>query len=707
MSRKFHVRHHALPGAGGPFDSASGMPFGCLSVGIPLATDGTAPGWDGFAPAATPVVAPSEAAAVASPGTAPTGASAPTTTVMLAAPAATSTSGLVINVVYDSSVTTASQTVQTELQTAVNAAAQFFETTFSNPITLRIDVGWGEVGGSTTPFGRTGALGASESNGNRVSYNTVWNALVANQTSGAQSAAAGSLPANDPTTGSGNDYYVSQAEEKALGIPIQRPAAVDGAIGISSSYNFTFDPNNRALPGYYDAIGTIEHEISEVMGRTGSLGTYDGSGIYTPLDLFRYSAAGQRQLSPGSGYFSVNGQTLLTQYNNPVLGGDAADWVSTLSGDSFGFGYQGVASLVSSTDVTEMNVLGYNLTSAGANCFAAGTRILTERGEIPVEALAVGDRVVARFAGLAPIRWIGRRRIDCHRHPDPGLVRPVRIAAGAFGPGRPTRPLRLSPDHAVAVEGALIPIRQLVNNGAIAQDNHCAQVWYFHIELDRHDLVTADGLEAETYLDTGNRARFENPQSPLLLYPMAEDAAAQARRVAGSCLPLRCDPPAVEPAWRRCAARSAALGYQVQKVATTRDPALCLDFGGARLRPVTQAEGPAVFAVPPGEGPAVLLSRSVVPAALRPWQEDRRQLGVRVRALSLRRGAERIDLAPDDPRLAVGWWAPEREAAAIWRWTDGAARLPLPCGGAILEVWTGEPLDYPQLEAAAAADCAA
>ena len=86
-------------------------------------------------------------------------------------------------------------------------------------------------------------------------------------------------------------------------------------------------------------------------------------------------------------------------------------------------------------------------------CFAVGTRVLTAAGEVPVERLRVGDLVPVRDA-LLPIVWIGHRRV---RH-----QRPVRIATHAFAPGRPHASLLLSPDHAVLVEAALIPVRRLV-----------------------------------------------------------------------------------------------------------------------------------------------------------------------------------------------------------------------------------------------------
>ncbi len=103
-------------------------------------------------------------------------------------------------------------------------------------------------------------------------------------------------------------------------------------------------------------------------------------------------------------------------------------------------------------------------------CFAAGTRILTTRGEVPVEHLAIGETVPTLSGlALAPVRWIGHRTIDCRRHPRPESVWPVRVRAGAFGVGRPLRDVVLSPDLAVSLDGALIPVRYLENGATIIQ----------------------------------------------------------------------------------------------------------------------------------------------------------------------------------------------------------------------------------------------
>ena len=151
-------------------------------------------------------------------------------------------------------------------------------------------------------------------------------------------------------------------------------------------------------------------------------------------------------------------------------------------------------------------------------CFAKGTRIATPRGEQRIECMAPGDRVRTHFAGPAAIRWIGRRHVDCVRHPDPRLAWPVRVAANAMGPGCPRRDLFLSPNHAVCILGDLIPIRCLINRGSIAHVP-VDDVTYYHIELRDQDLLWAEGVLAESYLDAGDRANFSNGDGPMRLSP--------------------------------------------------------------------------------------------------------------------------------------------------------------------------------------------
>jgi len=168
-----------------------------------------------------------------------------------------------------------------------------------------------------------------------------------------------------------------------------------------------------------------------------------------------------------------------------------------------------------------------------APCFTAGTRILTPRGDIRVEDLAPGDLVITRDGEDAPITWIGRRYLSLSRHPKPETAQPIRIAAGAFQNGVPSRDLILSPDHALYLSGCLVPAKALINGANIVQLNRAA-VTYYHIELAHHDIIFAENTPVETYLDTGNRAAFENAGGVTTLHP----DFMQHLRNANSCAPF-------------------------------------------------------------------------------------------------------------------------------------------------------------------------
>jgi hypothetical protein len=155
-------------------------------------------------------------------------------------------------------------------------------------------------------------------------------------------------------------------------------------------------------------------------------------------------------------------------------------------------------------------------------CFASGTKLLGMDGEILVEDIQVGDRLVTvRENGPASrkVVWTGRRAIALHRHPQPELVRPVRITAGAIAAGIPERDLRLSPEHAIYLGGALFTAASLVNSVTIYQEQTTTHVTYHHIELESHDILMAEGLPCESFLDTGNKTMFESVSGIIILHP--------------------------------------------------------------------------------------------------------------------------------------------------------------------------------------------
>ncbi len=145
-------------------------------------------------------------------------------------------------------------------------------------------------------------------------------------------------------------------------------------------------------------------------------------------------------------------------------------------------------------------------------CFAAGTKIATARGEVAVEDLRVGDLVVTAGGrgALQPIVWLGHSAVNIARHPRPEAVQPILIRAGALAEGVPFRDLRVSPDHAMFLDGQLVPAGLLVNGTTIIREAWCPAVTYWHVELPGHAVLLAEGAAAESYLDDGNRKHFDN-----------------------------------------------------------------------------------------------------------------------------------------------------------------------------------------------------
>jgi hypothetical protein len=261
---------------------------------------------------------------------------------------------MIINVTYDSSVTSASNAAQ--IEGAIQAAVQFYEHAFTNNITVNIDFKFAPLSGS--------AAAQNNFNGFLYSYSQVEAALKASAKSADDNTAYSTLPGADPT--GGGQFFVPTAAARLLGLSSSMPQ-FDDTVTLNSNLAWTFDPNNRAVAGQYDAIGALEHEISEgafgriqALGMTGQGQEQNWNGWYAPLDLFRYSSSGVRDLTPGSGYFSIDGTHLLQQYNNPVNGGDAADWLPSIQGDSYGDAYTGTVGAVTSTDLRELDILGWN-----------------------------------------------------------------------------------------------------------------------------------------------------------------------------------------------------------------------------------------------------------------------------------------------------------------------------------------------------------
>ena len=170
-------------------------------------------------------------------------------------------------------------------------------------------------------------------------------------------------------------------------------------------------------------------------------------------------------------------------------------------------------------DLAVANSIGTSV-SVLIECFLTGTSILTDKGEIAVENLVIGDRVVTAEGKLEPVKWIGYQTVKPNQVKQPLRGYPILIKAGALGNNLPQRDLYVSPDHAMFFEGMLINAGALVNGTSIVKTEPQEAFTYYHVELENHALLLAEGASAESYLPQNeDRLAYENGSEYEELYP--------------------------------------------------------------------------------------------------------------------------------------------------------------------------------------------
>jgi hypothetical protein len=459
------------------------------------------------------------------------------------------TSGnLTINIEFDSAAQAAPAAFRSEIESAASMIAAAMSV--QNACTINLEVQYNEDGIAA------GSADAGPESGQYISYSTVRSDLIAD------------APAGDPNfnalpTGTIDNGYsqvvVWNAELKALGLLAGNSAAIDGIANFSST-----------IPADLQ-VGVALHELCHAMGRVPAGGTPD------VFELTRFSSPGTIVVDDSipavsASYFSVNGGvTKLADYgiysdpsdflNSFAVGSDAASPLTPE--DAFNQYYDSsTKQTLTAVDLTQMDVLGFGTFT----CYCPGTLIMTDRGEVAVEDLRAGMLIVTAAGQRRPVRWIGWRRVDFTRHPDPAGVRPIRILAGAFGHGVPRNDLLLSPDHAVFIDGVLIPVKLLVNGTTIRREATCGSTTYYHVELDSHDVLLAEGLPAESYLDTGNRNTFENATGVVTPHP---GFVARQWECEG-CAPMVVTGPRLRAARRRLEALAAGVTAAAHESPTSR-----------------------------------------------------------------------------------------------------------------------------------------
>lgn len=185
-------------------------------------------------------------------------------------------------------------------------------------------------------------------------------------------------------------------------------------------------------------------------------------------------------------------------------------------------------------------------------CFATGTLIQTGQGIRPVHRLRVGDLIRTRDHGLQPLRWLGGRQLSAADLAANPRLAPIRIAAGALGPGMPARDLTVSPQHRILVRSAiaermtgspevLIAAVHLAGHPGIERVRAPGGIGYWHLMFDRHEIVFAEGAEAESlYL------------GPMAQAALSDDALDELRALFPDLVGNRRDdpPPTARPVMR-------------------------------------------------------------------------------------------------------------------------------------------------------------
>jgi hypothetical protein len=218
------------------------------------------------------------------------------------------------------------------------------------------------------------------------------------------------------------------------------------------------------------------------------------------------------------------GSTVTIKDGNTTLG-------STVAGadGAYSFTLADASQLAGGTH--QINVLATDLagnTSTASSqslnvvCYLSGTRMKTKDGWKQVEQLEVGDLLQTVSGELQPVIWLGHSTIDCRSQENKKHAYPVRIAQHAFGHQLPSRDLYVSPLHSIYVGGVMIPAIHLVNGVSVTQEQQETLVTYYHVELPQHNVVFAEGLPAETYLDTTpeNRHFFSANKAEQKVFPI-------------------------------------------------------------------------------------------------------------------------------------------------------------------------------------------
>ncbi|WP_456304856.1 Hint domain-containing protein [Acetobacter oryzifermentans] len=311
-------------------------------------------------------------------------------------------------------------------------------------------------------------------------------------------------------------------------------------------------------------------------------------------------------------------------------------------------------------------------------CFLSGSMIRTPEGDVAVENLQIGDRVVAldwknNKEASHRVAWVGKAHATVRPElSDDEAGYPVRILKDAIAQGVPYKDMLITPEHCLFFEGKFVPARMLVNGVSIFYDKSITSYDYYHVETEQHSVITADGMLTESYLDTGNRSSFRQEGKIATL----RNAARNWDNDAGA--PLCVERSFVEPLFHKLLSRvTTGVSTSHQNTALTNDPDLHLvTESGAIIRPIRHDGERYSFMLPANMACVRIVSRASRPAdVIGPFVDDRRMMGVAVADVYFVTAKQQTHITAHlQSEKPVGWHATDWTDCA---WTNGDAVLPL------------------------------
>ncbi|MEO6839513.1 MAG: Hint domain-containing protein, partial [Bradyrhizobium sp.] len=340
------------------------------------------------------------------------------------------------------------------------------------------------------------------------------------------SSATVSIPVASTALGAAASELLRVQITDAAGVPVLTPTA-DVSVN-----NPAVTAGTHAIPGFAEISGggTLTQSGNNYTLDLGSVA--EGGTSAVEIAVFNGAPASANQLG---GAFATTGSGFTTTGTGPFSGIAAGQLQAgvDIAADTF---VLGAHSETLTLHPTESNPSGFSgtlsditltITDVVAPCYCRGTLILTDRGEKPVEELAIGDRVNTMSGAVRPIKWIGKRSYAGRFALGQKDILPVCLKAGCLDEGVPRRDLWISPHHAMYLEGVLIEAKDLVNGKSIVQVDQIETVEYFHIELDSHDVIFAEGSLSESFVDDDSRGMFHNAHEYPALYSDAKSAPAR------------------------------------------------------------------------------------------------------------------------------------------------------------------------------------